>query len=202
MFLLGAAGFALAGLLQAKGYLNHALPAMALGLVGLVVLARTPGIQIARRRFVTAAIIFLGLIQLYPMASIRPIPGLAEAVERAAPANPTVLTLGPDLSTGHPLVRHVHGRWVGSGPALFVAAGARRSLARPQEGATRRRLEEYYLGDIDGFVVDVARARPDVVLVDARPTVAWLRDEPAIREAMRPYRRAARASDVEVWVRR
>ena len=202
MFLIGAAGFALAGLLQAKGYLNHALPAMALGLVGLVLLVRAPGADSGRRRFVAGAVVFLGLLQLYPMASIRPIPGLAEAVARAAPANPGVITLGPDLLTGHPLVRHVDGRWAGSSPALFVAAGARRRLTHPVDGATRARLEEYYRGDIEAFAADVARERPDVVLVDARPAMAWLRNEPAIRAAMQPYHRAARASEVEIWVRR
>ena len=202
MFLLGAAGFALAGLVQAKGYLNHALPAMALGLVGLTLLVRDAGADNGRRRFVAGALVLLALLQLYPMASIRPIPGLADSVARVAPAKPSVITLGPDLLTGHPLVRHVGGRWAGSSPALFIASGARRRLAAPLEPATRARIEQYYRRDFATFAAEVARERPDVVLVDARPAVAWLRDEPVIRAAMVPYRRAARASDVEIWVRR
>jgi hypothetical protein len=202
MLLIGAAGFALAGLLQAKGYLNHALPAMGLGLVALALLVLDPASETGRRRFVAGAGVLLALLQLYALSSIRPIPGLAEAVARVAPDKPRVITLGPDLLTGHPWVRHVDGRWAGSSPALFVAAGARRRLREPLDPATRARMERYYHGDLRAFAAAVARERPDVVLVDARPSVAWLRSEPAIRRAMQPYRPAARAGDVQVWVRR
>lgn len=202
LLLIGAVGFALAGLVQAKGYLNHAFPAMALGLVALALMLVGAGLETARRRFVAAAGILLALLQLYALASIRPVPGLAEAVRKAAPARPSVITLGPDLLTGHPLVRHVGGRWAGSSPALFMAAGARRRLAGPLEPASREAIEQSYRADLAAFAADVARERPDVVLVDARPAVAWLRREAVIRVAMQPYRPAARAGTVEVWVRR
>ena len=80
MFLIASAGFAVAGLIQGKGYLNHALPGMALGFVGLVLLPLEPGIERGRRNFVLAATAALACLELYAMASIQPIPGLAEAV--------------------------------------------------------------------------------------------------------------------------
>jgi hypothetical protein len=199
---IGAAGFALAGLIQAKGYLNHALPAMALGMVALALLLREPGIDKGRRNFVAAAGVLLAVLQLYAMGSIRPIPGLAEAVMRVAPANPKVMTLGPDLRTGHPLVRHVRGSWVGSSPGLFIAAGAHRRLAEPLDPATRSRVRRYLQADLAAFAAEVGRKRPDILLVDTRASEAWLRDEPIIQDAIRPYRPAARLSEIEVWARR
>ena len=201
MFLIGSAGFALAALIQAKGYLNHALPAMALGLVGLALVATQPEIQAQRRRLVLISAAALAGLQLFAMASIQPIPGLAAAVARVAPAKPSMITLGPDLLTGHPLVRNVDGRWVGSRPALFIAAGAHRQLAGAS-GVERTRLQRWYDSDIESFAADVRQQRPDVILVDVRPEVAWLRNDLRVRQVMAAYRPAARAGAVEVWVRR
>lgn len=200
MFLTGSVGFALAGLVQARGYLNHALPGMALGFAGLALLTTEQGVDAARRRFVLVTGAALACLELYAMGSIQPIPGLAEAVARAAPPRPSVITLGSELRTGHPLVRNVEGHWAGSRAALFIAAGAHARLA--SEGKHRDpRLQRWYRADIESFADDVRRERPDVVLVDADPGLAWLRNEPQIRTAMAAYRPRARAEEVEVWVR-
>ncbi len=70
------------------------------------------------------------------MASIQPTRGLAEAVQRVAPPHPSVITLGPDLLTGHPLVRNVGGRWAGSRAGMYIAVGAHSELpvAQSREG--------------------------------------------------------------------
>jgi hypothetical protein len=201
MLLIGSAGFACAGLVQMKGYLNHALPGIALGFVALLVSAPLPEVDRARAKAVLAAAGLLAGMQLYAMASIRPPAGLKEAVERVAPPHPTVVTLGPDLLTGHPVVRNVGGTWVGSRPALFIVAGARRALATAPK-TKRARLQGWYEADLHAFATDLSSRHPDVVLVDARPGVAWLREEPVIRAAMANYRPAARANDVEIWIRR
>ena len=110
-------------------------------------------------------------------------------------------TLGPDLLTGHPLVRNVGGRWAGSRAALFIADGAHDELANAR-GEVRSKLFRWYQADIDAFANDVERERPDVVLVDSRPQLAWLRDDPRVRRTMLNYRPAARAGAIEVWTRR
>jgi len=201
MFLIASAGFAVAGLIQGKGYLNHALPGMALGFVGLVLLAMQAGIERGRRNFVLAATAALACLEVYAMASIQPIPGLAQAVTRVAPPRPSVITLGPDLLTGHPLVRNVNGRWTGSRAGMYIAVGAHSQLAGAV-GPEKSRLLNWYEADIDAFVKDVQRERPDVILVDARPELAWLRAEPKIQSAIAGYGPRARVGDVEVWVRR
>jgi hypothetical protein len=200
MLLIGSAGFALAGVIQGKGYLNHALPGITLGLVALVLLATDKGVE-RGRKFVLAAATGLACIELYAMACIRPIPGLAEAVKRVTPPRPSVITLGPDLLTGHPLVRNVDGRWAGSSAGLYVAAGAHPQIPHAH-GPRRARLLRWYDADIDSFAEDVKRERPDVILVDTRADFAWLRKEPRVQGAIAGYRPRARVGDVEVWVRR
>ena len=201
MFLIGSVGFAAAGIIQGKGWLNHALPGMALGFVGLTLLIVDVSMARARRALFLAATTTLAATQLYAMASIRPVPGLAQAVARVAPPRPSVITLGPDLLTGHPLVRNVGGRWAGSRAALFIADGAHDELANAR-GETRSKLFRWYQADIDAFANDVERERPDVVLVDSRPQLAWLRDDPRVRRTRLNYRPAARAGAIEVWTRR
>jgi hypothetical protein len=200
MFLVASAGFALAGLIQGKGYLNHALPGMALGFVGLVLLAMEPDIERGRRNFVLAATAALACLEVYAMASIQPTPGLAQAVTRVAPPRPSVITLGPDLLTGHPLVRNVNGRWAGSRAGMYIAVGAHSDISAG--GHPDPRLLRWYEADVDAFATDVRRERPDVILVDARPELAWLRQEPKIQSAIAGYGPRARVGDVEVWVRR
>jgi hypothetical protein len=200
MFLVGSAGFALAGLVQARGYLNHALPGMALGFAGLALLTTEPGVDAARRRLVVLTGVALACFELYAMGSIQPIPGLAEAVARVAPPRPSVITLGTELRTGHPLVRNVDGRWAGSRAALFIAAGAHARLASEVRQPDPR-LQRWYRADIESFADDVRRERPDVVLVDADPGLAWLRNEPQVRAVMAAYRPRARADEVEIWIR-
>ena len=201
MFLIGSAGFTVAGLIQGKGYLNHALPGMALGFVGLVLLALEPGIERDRRNFVLTATAALACLELYAMASIQPTRGLAEAVQRVAPPHPSVITLGPDLLTGHPLVRNVGGRWAGSRAGMYIAVGAHSELPGAR-GPAKARLLRWYQADVAAFADDVQRERPDVILVDARPELVWLRNEPKIQSAIAGYRPRARVGDVEVWVRR
>jgi hypothetical protein len=201
MFLIASAGFTVAGLIQGKGYLNHALPGMALGFVGLVLLALEPGIERDRRNFVLTATAALACLELYAMASIQPTRGLAEAVQRVAPPHPSVITLGPDLLTGHPLVRNVGGRWAGSRAGMYIAVGAHSELPGAR-GPAKARLLRWYQADVAAFADDVQRERPDVILVDARPELVWLRNEPEIQSAIAGYRPRARIGDVEVWVRR
>ena len=55
IFLIGSLGFAVAALIQGRGYLNHALPGMALGFAGLILVAAESTVAWARRRFVLTA---------------------------------------------------------------------------------------------------------------------------------------------------
>jgi hypothetical protein len=200
VMLIGSGGFAVAALVQGRGYLNHALPATALGLAGIALLALRSEAAPKRRTAVLVAAAALAALELYVGALIRPDSELTRAVARLAPPHPSLITLGPELRTGHPLVRNLDGAWAGSRPALFIAAGAHARLS--SERGRDARLLGWYRSDLNSFSNDVARERPDAILVDARPELAWLRADAGVRTAMIPYRPAARVGDTEIWLRR
>jgi len=193
-FGLGGAGFLVAAILQAKNYPNHWLPQAALALVAAATVAASAGVEIHRRRAVAVALGLVGFFEMYEW-TIRPDPAVAKAIEATAPANPTILSLSPQLTTGHPVTRNVGGRWVGSSAGLFTASGAR------YVGLKDDYLRQVYRDDLNSFVADVGKHHPDVILVSV-PAKKWLMGEPSIARTMSGYRRAARTKETEVWVPR
>ena len=193
-FGLGAAGFLIAAIAQAKNYPNHWLPQAALAMAAAGSVAAAARIEAQRRITVAAALALVGFFEMYQW-TIRPDPAVAQAIWRVAPANPKTIALSPQLTTGHPVTRKVGGQWVGSSAGLFTASGAR------YVGLKNDYLRKLYRDDIHSFVSDVDRHAPDVVLVYL-PSKTWLFSEPAIVRAMTGYRRAASAGDTEIWVRR
>ena len=198
---LGMLGFALAAVIQGKSYANHALPGAALGIAGFCILLLSGTVTRERQRLVGAAALVMAAIVLFSTHRILPQPGLADALRRVAPSNPTMITLGTELVTGHPAVRNVDGRWVGSRASLFTVAGVQYRRPKPMSPAERAQLERWYQADVRSFAEDVARGRPEVVLVEV-PEKRWAFREPVLVAAMRPYRFATRAGDIEIWLRR
>lgn len=196
---LAMAGFTLAVLIQGKGYWNHALPGIGLGLVLLGWSAFSPKQRNQRKRLGGAIFTALAIGLLYPTLAIQPPPGLVRMLRAVAPPNPTIITVGTELASGHPAVRLVDGRWVGSRAALFTAAGVRYRTANRTRGVTPQ-LERWYREDLDTLARDIARYRPMVVLVENKPR-EWLLREPAIAGALRNYRPSARAGAIEIWLR-
>lgn len=192
---LASAGFALAGLIQGKNYLNHAYPGVALAFLALWLLFGERPENSAGRKFVAAVGALLVGFQLYATASIQPPAGLADAIRNSAPSPATVMTLSTELGTGHPAVRHADARWVGSRPSLFTAAGARFA------GLGNAEMRRWYREDLDSVVHDIGRARPELLLLDDG-SKRWLLADPAIRSALQDYAPVARAGSVEVWRRR
>lgn len=191
---LGAAGFSGAALVQAKNYPNHWLPGAALATLAVAMTLALPATDSGRRRRVAVALLVLVAMELHATA-LRPDPALAVAIERVAPPSPTVMALSTELDTGHPVTRNVGGRWVGSRASLFTAAGARFvGLDHPDAAAL-------YRADLHAFASDVQHHQPDLILVNMSEK-KLLMPEPEIRAAMQPYRPVARASGVELWLRR
>jgi hypothetical protein len=193
-WLLGAAGFLVATFLQAKNYPNHWLPAAALALAAVAAMLDSPVVERARKALVAAALAAIAVSEMYQWM-IWPDPAVATAIQRVAPARPSIIALSPQLTTGHPVTRNVGGHWVGSRAGLFTASGA--AYAGLDDPLQRAAYDE----DIRSFALDVRRGSPDVVLV-YRPSKHWLMSEKSIREAMAAYRPAATTKETEIWVRR
>jgi hypothetical protein len=194
------AGFTIAAFIQGKGYWNHALPAISLGILAIAIGAMDPRqtAQQARLSGIVAAALAGGLT--WSTLIIQPPTGLVQALRTSAPPNPKVISLGTELSIGHPATRLVGGTWVGSRAALYTAAGVRYRTVN-WERPTSPEIKRWYDEDIDQFVRDVAKHRPDVVLVEDE-SLPWLGRDSRVIAAMRPYRRAAHVKKIEIWLRR
>src|SRR6187551_2816678 len=193
-WLLGGAGFLLATFAQAKNYPNHWLPGAALALAAIAAMLDSPAVERSRKALVAAGLAAVALCEAYHWM-IWPDPAVASAIERVAPARPTIIALSPQLTTGHPVTRNVGGQWVGSRAGLFTASGA------AYVGLDNPMAKAAYDEDVRSFVTDVRLHSPDVILVH-RASKRWLMREPSIRQAMTDYRPAADTEETEVWVRK
>jgi hypothetical protein len=104
---------------------------------------------------------------------------------------PTMLTITSDISVGHPLVREVGGVWVGRVCSNWITHGV--LLRRHSETLgpeTAARLDSYEAFDRAILIEDIARSRPDVILVEKVyfDWDAWARSDPALREQLEAYR--------------
>ncbi len=51
------------------------------------------------------------------------------------------------------------------------------------------------------FAEDIARGRPDVILVESATLRAWAGKQPELAHVLDGFRKAAVASEIEVWTR-
>lgn len=199
ILLLMMAGFIVAAFIQGKGYWNHALPALGLGLVAIAVGAMSEDQPRQRRLQSTLIAAMLGAGLLWSTLIIQPPKGLVPAILRVAPPHPSMIGLGTELSIGHPAVRLVGGRWVGSRAALYTAAGVRYRTVNWTRPA-KPELKAWYDEDIALFAQDVAKHHPDVILVEDE-SLPWLGREPQVMKVMRQYREAGHAKKIGIWLR-
>lgn len=195
--LLAAAGFAAAGLVQGKGYLNHGYPAVAAALVAITLELGRPG---HARAFGSLCAVLLAFGGTYAYARVPQPYGLRDAIVRIGPPQPRLIGISFDFALGHPLTRWVDGRWVGRRGSLWVTGNARQQLADAAlPVAERRRYEAAEQADAAMLAADIARQRPDIILVDDTPGIQWIASHPPLAQAMRGYRPATRVGHVTLW---
>lgn len=198
--LLAAAGFAAAGLVQGKGYLNHGYPAVAAALVAIT-------LELARaghaRAFGSLCALLLALCGTYAYARVPEPYALRDAIARVGPPKPRLLGVSFDFALGHPLTRWIDGRWVARRGSLWVTGNARQQLADPAlPAAARRAYEAAEQADAAMLAADITRQRPDIILVDETPGVRWIATHPPLAQAMRGYRPATRVGHITLWTPR
>ncbi|HEV2078750.1 MAG TPA: hypothetical protein VGR19_02470 [Allosphingosinicella sp.] len=199
---LAAAGFAAALLMQGKGYLNHAYPAVALAVLALAIILMERQADRGRRRAGGLALVLLAGLSVYVFLAVTSYAELARTVERVAPPSPRIIVAGSNLSVGHPITRWLEGRWVGRRASLWATGTGVRLLSEPMDAARRALIEAYVEEDRRIFVEDIARGRPDVVLVPGVHGMQWIASHPEVAGAMKSYRTAGSAQDVFILVRR
>ncbi|HEY8070446.1 MAG TPA: hypothetical protein VIE47_00540, partial [Methylocystis sp.] len=208
---LASLGFFLCFVLQRKGWINHAYPAMALlflaWLSHALDLAREePGVAHPLVRF-----FFVPLLIASPFcfggggqwADAEEHPGLLAAAASHAPPRPRVIALAFNCDVGHPLTRRLHGQWVGHPCSLWTTSYVDQLLnSSASDPAYRARLAEYRRRDLTTFARDVEEGRADVVVVESPRLREWSAKQPEIAGVLASFEKTGEAGEIEVWTRR
>jgi len=195
--LLASAGFAVAALIQGKGYINHGYPALALALFGLALVFADGRRNVPGRKIgVFLGIVFFG-VSCRMLLETPDYSQLVALVRKAGPPHPRMLTVGGDLAVSFPVVRWVGGNWVERQHSLWITANA--PAIHPTDPAKRAELARYVALDERMFVADVTRGRPDIVLIQGDEGLRWIASHPAVAAVLSHYRHVDRIGDVIVW---
>ncbi len=200
LLLAASVGFSISYYVQQKGWSYHSYPMLALALIalGLAFFDRwhrqpsgSRADRFKRLASALAAALIAGTTFLW-MNFALDFSALAGPI-RAIKPHPKILELSGDLAVGHPLTRAVHGTWVSRVSALWITAGV--MLRRKHEALdpqTDARLDAYAARDRAMLTQDIARNRPDVILVDrvlqGFDWLAWANSYPALAAQLKRYR--------------
>ena len=218
--LLASAGFALAFLVQSKGWVNHGLPGVALAFLAAAITAGPALRDVlctgtqgsywqAQRRSVlfvllpallSAPILFGAMIQFSGWEEYE---GLTSAVRRLGPPHPKLATVSAELDLGHPLVRRVDGVWSMRPHSLWQMTCALMLLQRGDAGpALTQRLKAYVEEDARNFRQDMERNQPDLVIVDGSSTFAAVLRNADVVAGLEAYRPVESVGHLMIWKRR
>ena len=214
VLLAASTGFLIAFLAQGKGWSYQSYPMLALVLIALASAvteqwrrkqACTAAGRPARLASGLAASIIIGLTISWMNATIDPT--AAAATVRAMKPHPKIMALSRFLWTGFPLTRMVEGRWVSRFHFLWITGGVQYLRQHePLDPATDRRFKAYVAREKAMVTEDIARQRPDVILVDRQDGridwMAWANSYPPLAAEMRLYSPYRTVDGIEILRRR
>lgn len=193
-----ALGFVPAFVVMGKGWPNHAMPFLVLGLLAF-------GIQLLHSGFPRALRLpqkIAGLVGLilsfqvlsnaqlsWTMLPANEAEAAAAAIERRV-QKPTIATVAANMQPAHPLTRMVEGDFVSRYPSNWHILNAEMLLDRtvsPRERHELRALRDSFIAEI---ARDLVENRPDVVLSGLGVEPMWsnvVMEDPAVAAALRDY---------------
>lgn len=174
LLLASSAGFAAAYLVQQKGWPNHSYPMLALGGLAIGFALCAPGIGRQVRIVGGMAGLMAAAMTFYWMNKAQDHADLVSPMRHIAP-HAKVLAIASDLTIGHPATRDAGGVWVSRVSALWITQGV--MLARARGGldaAAAARLKTYAEHDRSALIEDIAKHRPDIILVQRDSDFDWL----------------------------
>jgi hypothetical protein len=222
LLLAASFGFAISYFVQRKGWPYHSYPMLALAVIALAIAFidrwhHGPGSAAGstnngRLASAVIAALITGFTFYWMMSILPDRSGLVAAV-RALKPHPKVLAISGDLSIGHPLTRQVDGDWVGRSPSLWITECVLlRQKYEALDAQTNARLNAYAARDRAMLTQDIARQRPDVILVERAATfmqwwhgpegsrgfdwAKWANSDPMLAQQLEHYREYKTVDDV------
>jgi len=211
LLVLAAAGFAVATIIQAKGWPYHYFPIVALTLLPLFRAVIEQEAQRPRGIAVglpfVASLVAVGLVTVWgcTLLSARSYSAiLIEAVRAVAPARPKILTISADIALGHPLTRELGGLWVDRLCSHWITANGDDLLAAEPDMAPQRRaaIEKWMAFDRAALVEDITTRRPDVILVEEGWWQRWSGKQGDVAAALSSYDEVKSVAGVAILLRR
>ncbi|HXD46338.1 MAG TPA: hypothetical protein VN655_14515 [Pseudolabrys sp.] len=210
LLVAASAGFSVSYYVQLKGWSYHSYPMLALALIAVALAfidrwhrSADDGARAARLVTAIVGALIAGTAYLWMNFAVD-CSALAAPI-RALKAHPKMLALTADLAYGHPLVRQAGGTWVSRVSAEWITAGVQaRRFKGGLDATTDARLEADARRDRVMLTEDIARNRPDVIVVQPLPDfdwLAWARSDPALAAEMAAYRPYATVDGVLILAR-
>lgn len=198
-------GFAVAFLLQRKGWPYHSYPMIAFAMLGLgyaLVMRRPFDRALGMFAAATLVIAFVQSILWFNWSfdkafDARP---LWTSVARLGP-HPKILAITAEPGLGLSLTRALEGTWVSRQQGLWVAAYLRSMRSNPGLSARQNAaLDQYAARERAWLIEDIAKNAPTVVLVDnfSDDWSQWLRDNPDVSSLLSDYRLVATINNIEI----
>ena len=198
-------GFAIAFMVQRKGWPYHSYPMIAFAMLGLgyaLVMRRPFDRALGMFAAATLVIAFVQSILWFNWSfdkafDARP---LWTSVARLGP-HPKILAITAEPGLGLPLTRALEGTWVSRQQGLWVAAYLRSMRSNPALSARQNAaLDQYAARERAMLIEDIAKNAPTVVLVDnfSDDWSLWLKDNPDVASLLSDYRLVATINNIEI----
>jgi hypothetical protein len=178
--LLTALGFIPAFIIMGKGWPNHAMPMMVLGIWALgMQIIRMDGLRHAA--LINKAAAIFGCVLALQIAAKSQSAALTGNNDPLAPAitsilgaveKPTIVSLGAQPQLAHPLARRVGGVFVSRNSAAWSVYYAQ-LLIKDASPEREHRLEGLRDDMIGAFAREIGDKKPDIVLYSAYPFPMW-----------------------------
>ena len=210
---LAAIGFAVAYIVQAKGWPYHAYPAVALFLfaAGFAFIESIAPrlLQNAPQRGVAIALIcaLLGLLVAVDLRWAKlPLsyPPIYSALKKIAPAHATVIGISEDDLRDPQITRLIGGTWVGRVPYQFMSRYAAQVI-HTKNGLTvetAKRLLGYREFDRAILIDQIRKRKPDIILITAANLREWVSNQSKIAATLTAYRETSVVDGISIWTRR
>ena len=204
VLLAASVGFAISYIVQRKGWPYQSYPMLALALMALAFAvvdrdaADNQSGQLSRL-VAGATAVLMAVVTFFWMNIAVDRSAVAAAIRDINP-HPTMLALTADISIGNPLTRQVGGVWVGRACALWLTRGVEvRRATETLDKQTDAKLKAYAKVDRVMLTEDIARHKPDMILVQLMEDMdwlAWARSDPALAALLQSYRPYKTVGDV------
>jgi hypothetical protein len=200
ILLAASCGFAVAFIVQGKGWTYHSYPMIALALVALgwMCAVRDMDFLVARIGPALLGLIFAGAT-LWFNSGFDALP-LQARVARLG-AHPAILAITAEPALGHPLVRALDGTWVSRQQGLWVAAYLAHMEKTGTMNPSRRRVLDVYAAQERAWLIaDIRRTPPDIVLVDnlTGKWSDWLAAHADVAALLKNYRRLETVNGIDI----